>query len=267
MRLRLFQLDAFSERVFAGNPAAVCPLERWPDEALLQAVAAENNLSETAFLVRRPAPDQDWEIRWFTPAVEVDLCGHATLASAAVVLDTLEPGRERVRFHSRSGPLDVARRGELLELDFPARPPRRLEAGLPGLAEALGAQPLEVWQARDVMAVLADERQVRELRPDLAGVAALPAFAVIVTAAGREADFVSRFFAPAKGVPEDPVTGSAHCTLVPYWAARLGRTTLRARQVSARGGELLCELRGERVALAGRVARYLEGHVEVPERP
>jgi len=267
VRLRLFQLDAFSERVFAGNPAAVCPLERWLDEALLQAIAAENNLSETAFLVRRPPPDVDWEIRWFTPAVEVDLCGHATLASAAVVLDTLEPGREGVRFHSRSGPLDVARRGDLLELDFPARPPRRLEEGLPGLAAALGAAPLEVWQARDVLALLEDEQQVRELRPDLARLAALPTFAVIVTAPGREADFVSRFFAPAKGVPEDPVTGSSHCTLVPYWAARLGRTRLRARQVSARGGELRCELRGDRVALAGRVARYLEGQVEVPEHP
>jgi PhzF family phenazine biosynthesis protein len=267
VRLPLFQLDAFAERVFTGNPAAVCPLETWLDDALLQAVAAENNLSETAFVVRRePREGADYEIRWFTPATEVDLCGHATLASAEVVLGTLEPGRERVRFHSRSGPLDVARRGDLLELDFPARPPQCLEAGLPGLAEALGVAPLEVWQARDVMAVLADEEQVRGLRPDLARVAALPTFAVIVTAAGREADFVSRFFAPAKGVPEDPVTGSAHCTLVPYWARRLGRERLRARQVSARGGELLCELRGDRVALAGRVARYLEGFVEVPGR-
>lgn len=265
MRLPLFQLDAFTERVFTGNPAAVCPLERWLDDGLLQAIAAENNLSETAFLVRH-GDGSAWHIRWFTPAVEVDLCGHATLAAAAVVLETLDPGSEQVRFHSRSGPLDVARRGPLLELDFPARPPQRLAAGLPGLAEALGLAPLEVWQARDVMALLADEEQVRSLRPDLARLAALPTFAVIVTAPGREADFVSRFFAPAKGVPEDPVTGSSHCTLVPYWAERLGRTRLRARQLSARGGELLCELRGDRVALAGRVARYLEGFIEVPER-
>ncbi len=260
MRLPLYQVDAFSKRVFAGNPAAVCPLPEWLDDRTLASIAAENNLSETAFLLRRDAGDYD--IRWFTPAVEVDLCGHATLASAWVVFERLEPGRASVRFHSKSGPLEVTRSGELLVLDFPARPPLRLGAA-PALAEALGDTPAEVWAARDVLALFDDEQRVRALRPDMARLAALPWFGVIATAQGRESDFVSRFFAPAKGVPEDPVTGSSHCTLVPFWAARLGRQRLSARQLSARGGELACELRGERVSLAGHAALYLEGTIEV----
>jgi PhzF family phenazine biosynthesis protein len=260
MRLPLYQVDAFASRVFSGNPAAVCPLPAWLPDTTLQAVAAENNLSETAFFV---GASGRYHIRWFTPAQEVDLCGHATLASAEVILGTLEPGRAEVIFDSASGPLRVGREGERLVLDFPARPPVRFDV-TEELVQALGARPQEAWKARDLMAVFAAEPDVRHLAPDTERVAALDAFAVIVTAPGRESDFVSRFFAPAKGVPEDPVTGSAHCTLVPYWAERLGKTRLHALQVSARGGELFCELRGDRVLIGGRAARYLEGTIEVP---
>jgi PhzF family phenazine biosynthesis protein len=261
VRIRLFQVDAFTRRVFAGNPAAVCPLDRWLPDATLQAIAAENNLSETAYFV---GAEGEYEIRWFTPASEVDLCGHATLASAHVILRHLAPALAEVRFASRSGPLRVRRTGDRLCLDFPARPPQPCAAPA-GMAEALGRSPRELWAARDYMAVFETEDEVRGLAPDLARLAALDRFAVIVTAPGGEVDFVSRFFAPAQGVPEDPVTGSAHCTLVPYWARRLGRTQLSARQVSARGGELLCELRGDRVEMAGHAADYLEGTIELPD--
>jgi PhzF family phenazine biosynthesis protein len=260
MRLRMWQIDAFTRVPFRGNPAAVVPLERWLDDRSLRAIAAENNLSETAFLVRG---DDGWAIRWFTPAIEVDLCGHATLASAFVVFDAFEPGASRVAFHSRSGPLVVTRVGDRLELDFPARRATRIEPE-PALLEALGIRPAETWRAIDVMCVLDDEPAVRALAPRMERLAAVDARAVIVTAPGADCDFVSRFFAPRVGVPEDPVTGSAHCTLVPYWAARFGRARLHARQVSARGGELWCEDRGERVAIAGHAACYLTGEIEVP---
>jgi PhzF family phenazine biosynthesis protein len=192
--------------------------------------------------------------------VEVDLCGHATLASAFVILNYLEPAREEARFETRSGELVVRRNGDLLAMDFPAREPWRCECPV-ALSQALGKPPLEVWEARDYMAVYESEDEVRALVPDMDVLVVVGHFAVIVTAPGREADFVSRFFAPAAGVPEDPVTGSAHCTLVPYWAKRLGKTQLQARQVSARGGELFCEYRGERVTIAGRAVRYLEGTI------
>jgi PhzF family phenazine biosynthesis protein len=259
MRLPIFQVDAFTSRVFAGNPAAVVPLAAWLPDLTLQAIAAENNLSETAFLVGGAG---EYEIRWMTPLAEVDLCGHATLASAFVILTRIEPERTAVRFTSRSGPLPVDRQGELLVLDFPARPPRPA-APPAGLAEALGRAPQSVLESRDLLAVYESEDEVRALRPDMARLEATGVHAVIATARGREADFVSRFFAPRLGVPEDPVTGSAHCTLVPYWADRLGRESLRALQVSARGGELLCERRGGRVRIAGRAVLYLEGSIEV----
>jgi predicted PhzF superfamily epimerase YddE/YHI9 len=260
MRIPIYQIDAFARRPFEGNPAAVCPLETWLADEQLQAIAAENNLSETAFLVGRLG---EYEIRWFTPTTEVDLCGHATLASGHVVLNRLEARRDRVRFASRSGPLLVERDGERLRLDFPSRPPVRREGATAGLPEALGASPSEVWGSRDLLAVLDSEDEVRGLRPDMTRLAGLDTFAVIVSARGREADFVSRFFAPRQGIPEDPVTGSAHCTLTPFWAARLGRTTLRALQVSARGGEILCEDRGDRVLLSGYAAGYLEGVIDI----
>ncbi len=272
----IYQVDAFTNRPFAGNPAAVCPLSRWLPDAVMQAIAAENNLSETAFFV----PDSDeFHLRWFTPTTEVDLCGHATLASAFVVMTQLEPARSRVVFASRSGPLTVTRDGDRFVMDFPSRPPRPVppSAGVAdgladgladALAAALGATPVAVLMARDLMAVFDDADVVRRLRPDNAGIAALDAYAVIATAPGTGADadvdFVSRFFAPRGGIPEDPVTGSAHCTLTPYWAARLVRDKLTARQLSARGGLLACELRGDRVDIAGNAVLVMHGALLLP---
>lgn len=259
MRLPIYQIDAFAERVFAGNPAAVVPLESWLPDATMQAIAAENNVSETAFFVRE---GEGWRLRWFTPAVEVDLCGHATLASARLIFDQIAPERERVSFATRSGILEVTRTGDELALDLPARPPQPCpDTG--AVAAALGRTPVALLAARDYMAVFASAEDIRALAPDLARVAALDRFAVIATAPGDDCDFVSRFFAPARGVPEDPVTGSAHCTLVPYWAERLGKTRLLARQLSARGGTLRCELAGDRVRLGGRAVLYLEGTIHV----
>jgi len=250
-----YQVDAFSRRPFAGNPAAVVPMTAWPDDRLLQEIAAENNLSETAFLV----PDGDgFRLRWFTPVAEVDLCGHATLASACVVFERLRPGSDRVAFSSQSGPLFVARDGEKLVLDFPSKPPTPC-APPSGLDAALGAAPAEVHRGICLMAVYGSEGDVRDLRPDFALLAACEPFGVIATAVGRECDFVSRFFAPAIGIPEDPVTGAAHCTLAPFWAARLGRQKLHARQVSRRGGELWVEDLGDRVRIAGHAVLVIEG--------
>jgi PhzF family phenazine biosynthesis protein len=259
MRIPLYQIDAFASRVFAGNPAAVCPLDTWLDDTLLQAIAEENNLSETAFFV----PDgAGYHLRWFTPVTEVDLCGHATLATAFVLFEYLRPELQAVTFSSRSGPLTVTREGELLALDFPALP---LSAPLPvdEAAAALGEQPVEVRSGMDLFVVLESEAQVRALRPDLERVKRLGGRGVIVTARGEEADFVSRFFAPACGIPEDPVTGSAQSALTPYWTERLGQRELRALQLSARGGELFCEAMGERVKISGRAVRFLEGVVFV----
>ena len=261
MQIPLFQVDAFSDRLFAGNPAAICPLETWlPDDAM-QAIAAENNLSETAFFVRE---GDGYRLRWFTPGVEVDLCGHATLASAFVIMTSLDPSVQSVSFQTRSGKLTVQRDGDLYAMDFPSRPPERCEAH-PRLVDALGTAPLEVLAARDYLAVYRDEDEVQSLQPDMELLSQIDRFATIVTAPGRKYDFVSRFFAPAKGVPEDPVTGSAHCTLIPYWARRLNRTVLRAFQASLRGGEVFCELQGDRVRIAGRAVLYLEGVLRVPE--
>lgn len=259
MKIPIYQVDAFASRVFGGNPAAVCPLESWLDDATLQAIAAENNLSETAFFVGR---DGKYDIRWMSPVAEVDLCGHATLASGWVVFNRLETGRREVEFGSRSGPLKVAREGDLLALDFPARPPEPV-GDARAVGEALGRPPRQLLAARDYLALYDTEEEVRALRPDMARVAALDRHAVIASAPGQSCDFVSRFFAPAWGVAEDPATGSSHCTLVPYWAARLGKDRLFARQVSARGGELFCERRGARVSIAGRAALFLEGRIEI----
>jgi PhzF family phenazine biosynthesis protein len=257
MEIPLYQVDAFTGRVFAGNPAAVCPLEKWLPPERMQAIAAENNLAETAFFVRS---GERYQLRWFTPNVEIDLCGHATLASAFVLFRFLTPQEDSVTFDTQSGELTVRRDGDLLAMDFPARPPERCRPH-PRLIEALGAHPLEILAARDYMVVYASEEDVRSLRPDMTLLAALDRFGVIITAPGSDADFVSRFFAPAQGVPEDPVTGSAHCTLIPYWSRRLGKKRLQARQVSPRGGELCCEDRGERVVIAGRAALFLRGTI------
>jgi PhzF family phenazine biosynthesis protein len=261
MRTPIFQVDAFTSRRFAGNPAAVMPMARFPADAVMQAVAAENNLAETAFLVPEGG---DYRLRWFTPATEVPLCGHATLASAAVVLERLEPGRRRVVFHSASGPLTVERAGAGYRMDFPARPAEPCPAP-PGLAEALGASPLEVVvNAFNYLAQLADAPAVRALAPDTAALARLDRPGVIVTARGDDGyDFVSRYFAPAKGIPEDPVTGAAHCMLAPYWSGRLGKTEFRAYQASKRGGEVVCRWVGGRVVLEGCCVFYLEGQAEI----
>jgi predicted PhzF superfamily epimerase YddE/YHI9 len=263
VRAPFFHVDAFAGAPFAGNPAAVVLLVDWPADAVLQRMATEHNLSETAFLVRR----QGWyEIRWFTPTVEVDLCGHATLAAAHVLFRHAGHREAAVEFRSQSGPLGVERAGDLCVLDFPSRPAEPCEAP-DALVRGLDRKPLEVLKARDYLAVFADEREVRALAPDMGVIAGLECTGVIATApgpAGGAYAFVSRFFAPQVGIPEDPVTGSAHCTLVPYWAARLGQRKLAARQVSARGGELWCEDAGLRVKIGGRAVTYLQGEVEIP---
>ncbi len=256
MQIPYYQIDAFTDRVFRGNPAGVCLLKEWPDDAFLQAIASENNLSETAFLV----PEENgYEIRWFTPAVEVDLCGHATLASAHVILHFVDPERQKVEFYSRhSGKLIVERDKDLLRMDFPAHPPSPCEAP-PRLIAGLGKVPLEVWKSDDYLAVFATEADVRAIAPNFSVLKELDLRGIIVTAPGNDCDFVSRFFAPAVGVDEDPVTGSAHTTLVPYWKKILHKRSFFARQVSRRGGELICEDRGDRVIIAGRAACYLRG--------
>ncbi len=261
MRLPIYQVDAFTDSLFGGNPAAICPLEAWLPDATMQAIAAENNLAETAFFVREGS---DYALRWFTPTVEVDLCGHATLASGHIVFNFLEPGRESVSFSTtKAGTLTVSRRADKLVMDFPARPAVPCEAP-PGLLAALGGKPREVLRARDHLVVYGSAAEVAALDPDLAALAEVDGWAAIATAPGDdEIDFVSRFFAPAQGIPEDPVTGSSHCTLVPYWAKRLGKTKLEARQLSRRGGALTCALNGDRVSIAGRAVLYLEGRISV----
>lgn len=263
-----YHVDAFTRRRFAGNPAAVCPLRAWLPDDLMQKIAAENALPETAFFVPR-AGDDGFDLRWFTPEIEVDLCGHATLAAAFVLTRALEPGRAAVRFWSRAGRLDVTCAGDDLTLDFPSRPP--VPCAMPeGLAAALGAAPVACHVARDLVVELPDAAAVRALRPDLAALAAVPdVFAVAVTAPGDapDVDFVSRFFAPAQGIPEDPVTGSAHCTLAPLWGARLGKSTLRARQVGRRPGELTCALVGDRVHLTGGAVLVKSGVFYLDDDP
>jgi PhzF family phenazine biosynthesis protein len=266
MQLPLYQVDAFTSEVFRGNPAAVCPLDSWLPDATMQAVAAENNLAETAFFVR--TDEARYHLRWFTPEVEVDLCGHATLASAFVLFERLGVTSPAITFETRSGTLVVTRDGDALTLDFPARPPKPLPRDRQ-VAVALGGEPTELWIARDCMAVYPTETEVRALTPDLVKVKALGVFAIMATAPADPAlspgaDFVSRFFAPGAGIAEDPVTGSAHCTLVPYWAERLGKTTLEARQVSRRGGALRCVLDGDRVRMTGHAVCYLEGTITLP---
>ncbi len=260
MKLPLYQVDAFASEVFRGNPAAVVPLDRWLDERTMQSIAGENNLSETAFFVREGG---GFRIRWFTPEAEVKLCGHATLASAHVLFEKVEPGRNAVEFASQSGPLHVVRDGDRLVLDFPAWTPEPAPPPA-GLREALGAAPAETYRATtDWLLVFENEAAVRALVPDFGALARVDARGIIATAPGTDVDFVSRFFAPRVGVNEDPVTGSAHCGLTPYWAKRLGRTSLRARQISKRGGELECELAGDRVRIAGRASLYLEGSITI----
>lgn len=259
MKLPLFQIDAFTNHLFGGNPAAVVVLENWLPDQVLAAIAAENNLAETVFVILKP---DVIPLRWFTPAVEVDLCGHATLAAAHVLFRHFMPSANQLTFSTRSGNLIVTRNADLLTMNFPARPGTPIEI-TEQLVSALGIRPREAFLARDLLAILDSESEVRNLKPDFQRIAALDAFAVIVSAPGEAVDFVSRFFAPGAGVPEDPVTGSSHCTLVPYWAARLGKSDLTARQLSARGGELHCRLSGDRVFMSGGTVEYMRGEINV----
>ena len=261
MKIPMWQVDAFATEVFAGNPAAVCLLDDWLADGVLQSIAAENNLSETAFLVRNA---EGFELRWFAPAKEVALCGHATLAAAKVLFDLRGWKEEAIRFHTRQrGVLTVAKNGDWFEMDFPALPAHPV-APPPGLAAALGAEPRQVLASTDDwLAVLDDEATVRELKPDFAALKSFHCRCIVPTARGDAVDFVSRAFAPRYGIPEDPVTGSAHCALAPYWAGVLGKDDLRAFQVSARGGEVRCRNAGDRVKLAGRAVVYLEGTIRV----
>ncbi len=262
MRLPIYQVDAFADRVFDGNPAAIVPLQAWLPDSAMQAIAAENNLAETAFFVPEGG---EFGLRWFTPAVEVPLCGHATLASAFVLMTILEPSRTRVRFSSKSGPLDVTRKGDLYALDFPSRGLEACSAAdAAAVADALGGKPVSVQFSTDrFMALYENAAAVRALKPDLRALAAAGTGRAIATAPGDDCDFVSRFFAPGVGIDEDPVTGSSHCTLVPYWAGRLGKTSLLARQVGPRGGTLRCEHAGKRTIMAGTAKLYLEGAIHV----
>ena len=257
MEIKMYQIDAFAGKVFTGNPAAVCPLDAWLDDAILQSIAQENNLSETAFFVRTA---DDYQIRWFTPVAEVDLCGHATLASAYVFFTHIAPSRQRVTFDSASGPLHVERNAGRLCMNFPSQPPAACEAP-EELIAGLGKAPTSVLSCEDYFVVYETEEDIRNLRPRMDLVKDLDLRGVIVTAPGRSVDFVSRFFAPALGVDEDPVTGSAHSALTPYWAERLNKKELNAHQLSARGGELFCKDLGDRVEIAGTAVQYLHGTI------
>lgn len=250
-----FEVHSFTNRIFHGNPAGVCPLDRWIDDDSMQRIAAENNLSETAFFV----PKEDhYELRWFTPTVEVDLCGHATLATAQVLFDHLGYEGDSVVFQTKSGALTVFKDNDFIVMDFPSRPAK--PADIPEhLLTGLGCEVEHVFQARDYLVVLESEREVRDLRPDFSELEMVDCEGVIVTAPGTEVDFVSRFFAPRMGIAEDPVTGAAHSTLTPYWAERLGKNRLRAQQVSERGGDLWCKQSADRVQIAGHAVLYLKG--------
>jgi len=262
MNLQIFQVDAFTNRLFAGNPAAVCPLTEWLEDDAMLKIAAENNLAETAFLVKK---DDVYEIRWFTPVVEMNLCGHATLASAFVIFDCLKLEENKVEFYSsKSGKLSVEKQDEILILDFPRYGVNEIEIDA-DLVEAVGKKPLQTWETQGNMVLMLfdAEDDIKNIAPDMSALGKIPFDEVIVTAKGDSADFVSRMFAPRIGIPEDPVTGAIHCSLIPFWAERLGKETLYARQISARGGELFCELKGERVKIGGNATLYLKGEIYV----
>ena len=257
MQLKQYQIDAFTDEVFRGNPAAVVPLTSWLDDALLQAIAEENNLAETAFFV---SSEQGFQLRWFTPVKEVDLCGHATLATAYVIFEILGYSERTIAFETRSGKLLVKKQGRLLEMDFPSRPPTPC-AVAEALVGGLGQRPVEVLAADDYLAVFDSEATVRAITPDHTLLSQLDLRGVVVTAPGADIDFVSRFFAPKYGIPEDPVTGSAHCELAPYWAKRLRKTILKARQISKRGGDIACEVRADRVLISGSAVAFMEAEI------
>lgn len=260
MIIPYYKVLAFTKQQFAGNPAGVCVLEgAWPPDALMQSIAAENNLAETAFLIDR---GEYLDIRWMSPTIEIDLCGHATLASAHVLFNHRGRKSNAIRFQSQSGELRVERKEGRLVLDFPSQPASACEPPMK-IAEGLGAQPRQVLKSRDYFAIFERQEDVAAIKPDFDAIMQLDTQGIVVTAPGNDCDFVSRYFAPAAGIPEDPVTGSTHCTLIPYWSKRLGKRDLLARQISKRGGELFCEDRGERVGIGGNAVTYVEGKLSV----
>lgn len=261
MTIPIYQADAFTDKLFGGNPAAICPLTKWLPDDVMQQIAKENNLAETAFFVKT---GNGYLLRWFTPEYEIDLCGHATLASAHILFTELGYNSDTIHFETiKAGTLVVKKDGDKYMMDFPSRPPIPIE--IPnGLQEALGGkQPKAILRSRDYFVVYEKEEDIRELSPDFAALAKMDTVGIIVTAQGNEVDFVSRFFAPGAGIPEDPVTGSAHCNLIPYWAKKLGKDKLHAYQLSARKGELWCELKGDRVLMSGKAVTYLKGEIFV----
>lgn len=259
MKLQIFQVDAFTSKPFGGNPAAVVPLDAWLPDDLMLNIAMENNLAETAFFI---AGENGYDLRWFTPTVEMDLCGHATLATGYLIFEILGTDQTTLRFQTRSGELTVEKVDGRYVLDFPSRPgvPAKAPAGL---VEAIGTEPNEILKSRDYLFVCENEATVGAIKPNFEALLQIDAHAVIVTAKGDRSDFVSRFFAPSVGVSEDPVTGSSHCTLIPYWADKLGKSDLLARQISSRGGELFCELQGDRVKIGGDAVLYMKGEIYV----
>ncbi|HEX4959262.1 MAG TPA: PhzF family phenazine biosynthesis protein [Thermoanaerobaculia bacterium] len=260
MKIPAYHVDAFAGTIFAGNPAMVCPLERWLDEKTLQLVASENGLPVTAFFVEK---DGHYELRWFTPTVELKLCGHGTLAAASVLFETLAPAKESVTFETKGGSFDVVKEGPRISMNFPALEAVPCATWPEDLVRALGKEPKEVLKATNYMAVYEDEADIRAISPNMELLKEVDALGVIVTARGKDADFVSRYFAPKLGIPEDAATGSAHCTLAPYWSKRLRLGKLRGLQLSQRRGEIWCEYLGDRVRIAAQTARYGEGFVYV----
>jgi predicted PhzF superfamily epimerase YddE/YHI9 len=257
MKISIFQIDAFTNQAFSGNPAAVCPLDYWLPDDQMQAIAGENNLSETAFFVNR---GDYYQIRWFTPQTEVDLCGHATLASAWVIMNKVEPDVEEIIFGSRGGELRVRRDGDVYLMDFPVHPPEKCDVPN-NLLKALGHAPVEVLASNYYLVIYDSEEVVRGLKPYMALLKELDRIGVVITAPGNSVDFVSRFFAPAVGIPEDPVTGSAHCLLIPYWADKLGKSKMKAKQVSCRGGDLICQSKEDGVVIGGQARLFMEGRI------
>lgn len=257
MKLKLYQVDAFTKKLFGGNPAAVCPLDEWPDDQILQNIAAENNLSETAFFVRK---NNIFQLRWFTPKTEVDLCGHATLAAAHVLFNLMNEESNTIVFESLSGKLAVSKEGDYLTLDFPSARPLKVETTDKYLS-CINIRPMEILLNKKLMFVLKDEDEVKNAVPNFDAISELESDGLIITAEGKQVDFVSRYFAPHAGIPEDPVTGSAHTILTPYWSAKLNKHKLEARQVSKRGGYLICENLGERVKISGKAVLYSYGEI------
>lgn len=259
MPIPIYQIDTFTDRLFSGNPAAVCPLDEWLDDNVMQSIAAENNLSETAFFVKE---GDSYRIRWFTPTREVDLCGHATLASAYVYFKYINSDENSIKFNSSGEELIVIKSSEILSMDFPASMPEAAELS-GALSSTLNIQPTEVLASEDYMLVYKNQEQIIQFRPPLKRLQEISLRGLIITAPGKDCDFVSRFFAPKYGIDEDPVTGSTHCTLVPYWSKKLGKNTLHAKQLSQRGGELFCEMNNDRVIISGRVVEYMRGTIDI----